>query len=183
MNSNSEKVPSVISYTDNGKVKSWGYEVVPQDHLSLAWLKIMLETGAEDPKYATGVKSITDDNSVILQSLRKTADDVVSDFLSELWRYTREDIRKRVSRTTWEESVQVVLTVPAVWSGAAKERTMKAAQRAGIGGSLTLLSEPEAAALATLSGKAGGNTLKVICFLILPLALPSFMPVKLIPPL
>lgn len=182
VNSNSEKVPSVISYNDNGTVKNWGYEVVPQDYLSLAWVKIMLESGVEEPKYVRGVKSIAEDNSAVLNMLGKTVDDVVSNFLGELWRYTKEDIRKRVSQTTWEDTVQVVLTVPAVWSGAAKERTIKAAQRAGIGGSLTLLSEPEAAALATLSGKAGGNTLKVICFLKMPLALLPIGPVKLIVP-
>lgn len=185
VNSNSEKVPSIISYTDDGKVKSWGYEVGQRDNLSLGWLKIMLESGAEEPKYLTGVKHITNDNSAILESLGKTVDDVVSDFLGELWRYTKEDIRKRVSRTTWEDSVHVVLTVPAVWSGAAKERTIEAARRAGIGGSLTLLSEPEAAALATLSGKAGTNTLKVNCCLTLPfqVAHVSFGPLMLIHPI
>lgn len=47
---------------------------------------------------------------------------------------------------------QFVLTVPAVWSDAAKDATLKAAEKAGMGarGELKLISEPEAAAVYTL---------------------------------
>ncbi|KAK7739029.1 hypothetical protein SLS53_005927 [Cytospora paraplurivora] len=160
INANSEKVPSTISYDKDGKVKNWGYEVTARD-TSLRWLKIMLEAGSEHPKYLAGIADIRGSNEDVLRGLGKTADDVVADFLGELWKYTREDIRKRlVDQTAWESSVQVVLTVPAVWSDAAKDRTLKAAQRAGMPASLMLLSEPEAAALATLTGKAEVDTLK-----------------------
>ena len=48
--------------------------------------------------------------------------------------------------------VQFVLTVPAVWSDAAKDATLKAAEKAGMGNrhDLKLISEPEAAAVYTL---------------------------------
>jgi len=48
--------------------------------------------------------------------------------------------------------VQFVLTVPAVWSDSAKNATLQAAERAGMGNihDLKLISEPEAAAVYTL---------------------------------
>lgn len=48
--------------------------------------------------------------------------------------------------------VQFVLTVPAVWSDSAKDATLKAAEKAGMGKrhELQLISEPEAAAVYTL---------------------------------
>lgn len=48
--------------------------------------------------------------------------------------------------------VQFVLTVPAVWSDSAKDATLKAAEKAGMGNrhDLKLISEPEAAAVYTL---------------------------------
>ena len=49
-------------------------------------------------------------------------------------------------------SLEFVLTVPAVWSDAAKNATLQAAEQAGIGSrhNLKLISEPEAAAVYTL---------------------------------
>jgi molecular chaperone DnaK (HSP70) len=48
--------------------------------------------------------------------------------------------------------VEFVMTVPAVWSDAAKNATLHAAERAGMGNrhDLRLISEPEAAAAYTL---------------------------------
>jgi hypothetical protein len=60
-----------------------------------------------------------------------------------------------------------VLTVPAVWSDKAKDITLNAAHLAGVPpNKLTLLSEPESAALYALR-TIQPNTIKVIIFLIL----------------
>lgn len=65
--------------------------------------------------------------------------------------------------------VEFVLTVPAVWSDSAKNATLQAAERAGMGNrhELKLISEPEAAAIYTLKAiqpnylKVGDNF--VVC--------------------
>ncbi len=57
--------------------------------------------------------------------------------------------------------MQVVLTVPAMWSHKAKDKTLKAAKAAAIPGEIKMVTEPEAAALATLKDKAEAKTLKV----------------------
>lgn len=46
--------------------------------------------------------------------------------------------------------VDVILTVPALWSNAVKDATLNAAKRAGMGSNISLISEPEAAAVYTL---------------------------------
>ncbi|KAK7398435.1 hypothetical protein QQX98_012186 [Neonectria punicea] len=152
---NQDKVPSILSYK-NGKVSNWGYEVSAKEE-SFRWIKILLEP---ESKYARTVQQVRESNS-LLQKLNKTAEEVVSDYLRAIWRYTKEDIRKRVGDDDWEDTftVHVVLTVPAMWSHAARNKTLKAARDANMPQSIKLVTEPEAAALATLRDKAEENAL------------------------
>lgn len=139
-------------------MKNWGYEVTVKED-SLKWIKVLLESR---PKYPQTMDEVNQ-NNVILSRIGKTPEDVVADYLRCLWNYAKEDIRKRVDDETWElnYSVHVVVTVPAVWSDMAKAKTLSAAKRAGMGRNITMITEPEAAALATLKEKAERHTLKV----------------------
>lgn len=154
---NADKVPSIISYK-NGRIESWGYEVGLKEE-AFRWFKILLEP---DSKYARTTQQVRQSND-LLGKINKTAEDVLCDYLKQIWRYTKEDIRKRVSDDDWESNynVHVVLTVPAMWSHVAKEKTLKAARNAGLPANIQPITEPEAAALATLHDKAEENTLKV----------------------
>ncbi|KAI1660440.1 hypothetical protein F4813DRAFT_400656 [Daldinia decipiens] len=156
VNANAEKVPSVISYR-NGQVSNWGYEVTMRED-SFRWMKILLEP---EHKYAKTIEDVKKSNA-LLTKLNKTADEVVSDYLRALWAYTKEDIRKRIDDENWETTfrLRVVLTVPAMWSHQAKDRTVKAARAAGLPVHISMVTEPEAAALATLRGKAEEDTLR-----------------------
>ncbi|KAL8708386.1 MAG: hypothetical protein Q9225_007610 [Loekoesia sp. 1 TL-2023] len=154
-NASKEKVPSSISYS-NGQPQSWGYTVGLNEE-SFRWIKILLE---ENHKYATTVEPVKNSNT-LLRKVEKTAQDVVADYLKLLWTYTIEDIRKH--HPDYEEIfvLRVILTVPAIWSPAAKDRTLQAAKKAGMPEDIQLVTEPEAAALATLKEKADENLLKV----------------------
>ncbi|KAJ4416814.1 hypothetical protein N0V82_006543 [Gnomoniopsis sp. IMI 355080] len=156
-NANSDKVPSKISYQEDGQVKNWGYEVKTNDD-HFHWMKVLLEPDSEKTKATEAIKQC----NTLLEKLNKTLDNVVSDYLRAIWIYTKEDIRKRVDEDDWETTytIRVVLTVPAVWSQTAKYRTHKAAIMAGLSDKIQLVTEPEAAALATLSGKAETSSLK-----------------------
>ncbi|KAH7160459.1 hypothetical protein B0J13DRAFT_644084, partial [Dactylonectria estremocensis] len=153
--SNQEKVPSAISY-QNGQVANWGYQVGRKEE-SFRWIKILLEP---EPKYANTTQQVRDSNK-LLSKLNITAEEVVRDYLRELWIYTKEDIRKRVMDDNWENTytIHVVLTVPAMWSHTAKDKTLKAARDANLPRNIKLVTEPEAAALATLHDKANENAL------------------------
>ena len=140
----------------NGKPQEWGYTVGLSDE-SFKWIKILLE---EHHEYATTVEPVKDSNK-LLTKVGKTAQGVVADYLRLLWGYTLDDIRKFHPDYQETYALRVVLTVPAVWSHAAKDRTSQAARLAGLPEDITLVTEPEAAALATLKEKAEDQTLKV----------------------
>lgn len=150
-------MPSVISYR-NGRVRNWGYEVELKDD-SFRWVKILLEP---NHKYAKTMADVRQSNE-LLTRLNKTAEEVVTDYLREIWTYTKADIRRRVDEEDWQTTykVRIILTVPAMWSHAAKDKTLKAARAAGLPDSIRLVTEPEAAALATLADKAEDNSLSV----------------------
>lgn len=154
-NAENVKVPSTISYVD-GKPSKWGYSVGPTDE-SFKWIKILLE---ENHKYNTSVKQVRDSDT-LLRKLGKTAQEVVTEYLKLLWEYTLNDIKK--FHPTYQDifELRVVLTVPAIWSHAAKQKTLQAARMARMPGDIRLVTEPEAAALATLKDKAEENSLKV----------------------
>ena len=85
----------------------------------------------------------------------------MADYLKLLWDYTLDDIKKFHPDYQDIFALRVVLTVPAIWSPTAKDKTLQAARIAGMPGNIRLVTEPEAAALATLKDKAEDNTLKV----------------------
>lgn len=144
----SEKVASKISY-QNCKPNHWGFTVKSNEQ-SLSWFKLLL-----DPKN----KVIRGSDKVVdtlrqLEALNKAPEDVAADYLSKIWQYTKDDIRKHRG-DDWADiyTVRAVLTVPAIWSDSAKDRTLRIAHKAGLPDSVSLVSEPEAAALAVLREK------------------------------
>lgn len=106
----------------------------------------------------------------------------MTDYLSQIYKHTMETLTRRYGETFMSlTKVQFVLTVPAVWSDSAKDATLKAAERAGMGNrhDLKIISEPEAAAVYTLKAiqpnhlkvgdnfivcDAGGGTVDLIAY-------------------
>jgi molecular chaperone DnaK (HSP70) len=98
----------------------------------------------------------------------KDATTVVADYLREIYRHTMEELANTYGQMFMKTTkLQFVLTVPAVWSDGAKNATLVAAQRAGIGPDLITISEPEAAAIYTLQAvpylKKADNFILVDC--------------------
>lgn len=131
----------------------------------MSWFKLLLDPknqiGKESDKVLDTVKQ--------LAALNKTPEDVAADYLQLIWNYAKEDIRK-VRGNDWTDiyTVRAVLTVPAIWSPSAKDKTLKIAQKAGLPDNVSLVSEPEAAALAVLREKRDdGERLEVgDCFVV-----------------
>jgi len=94
-------------------------------------------------------------SNALLGTMNKTAQDVAADYLNFLWQYAEEDIRKH-TQSGWKDiySVKVVITVPAMWTPVAKDHTKKAALAAGITDNVSIVTEPEAAALAVFKDRA-----------------------------
>ncbi|KAJ4398854.1 hypothetical protein N0V91_009905 [Didymella pomorum] len=160
---NSDKVASKISY-QNWKAKNWGFNVELKEQ-SLSWFKLLLDP---NNKIGQGSDKVVDTLRQ-LEALNKAPEDVSVDYLSKLWQYTKDKISK-VRGEDWTDiyTVRAVLTVPAIWSDSAKDRTLRIAKRAGIPDNVSLVSEPEAAALAVLrEKKEEGEPLRIgDCFVV-----------------
>lgn len=160
----SDKVPTIISY-ENGQPSKWGFSVDNVKKDSLRWVKLLL-----DPKNKIGRSSEAVLTSTkLLSEMNKTPEDVAADFLRIIWNYTKEDIQKHRG-SEWESiyTVKAVLTVPAIWSPLAKDKTLEIARKAGLPDEIELVTEPEAAALAVLKERCDdGDTLQVgDCFVV-----------------
>ncbi|KAF8440747.1 hypothetical protein BGX38DRAFT_1096977 [Terfezia claveryi] len=155
---NDHQVPSAIAYDRDGVVTKWGYHVRDQDNdaFQFRWMKILLDPSHKYYKEAPRMKEMV----AALARLRKSAEDVVADFLKCFWDHTVNTLRRKheeLTQYTW----QVVLTVPAVWSPSARDKTLKAAIKAGMPEDLQLVTEPETAALAVLKDKSEEDTIDI----------------------
>lgn len=88
----------------------------------------------------------------------KSAIDVAGDFLFQLRRAIWIQLRNILGEVADEASIHYFLTVPAIWDEGAKEATIEAAIKAGFqtpnhDNKITLVSEPEAAAMFSVQSK------------------------------
>jgi hypothetical protein len=159
---NSDKVPSKISY-QNGSPRNWGYTVGLQEQ-SLHWFKLLLDSQNEIGKGSDNVSGTIKQ----LEALGKSPEDATVDFLRLIWQYTKEDIKK-IRGDDWADmyTLRAVFTVPAIWSPHAQDKILKIAKRAGLPDNVSLVSEPEAAALAVLREKKEEGELQAgDCFVV-----------------
>ncbi|RYP14822.1 hypothetical protein DL765_006123 [Monosporascus sp. GIB2] len=167
----SEKVPTKLRHTINDI--QWGFQVPPQapaEEVS-EWFKLDL-----DPS----LRPLTENKGT-----RRDAQKLVTDYLSKLGEHLLYTLRLKLGEALVRNTpLDFILTVPAIWSELAKSRTLEACQRAGgpfQNRPITLISEPEAAAIYTMHGldphglevgdsfvicDAGGGTVDLISYTI-----------------
>lgn len=142
----------------------WGFSLKPNDRRRLRYLKLLLDKPSIAkalPNYLTASAA-----EELLQEADKSVIDAVADYLAGLKSHTLEAIRRRFGESFLLSGVPIewILTVPAVWSDGAKNATLLAAQKAGIGSTnldggpgpdIRMISEPEAAAFYALKSVQG----------------------------
>jgi molecular chaperone DnaK (HSP70) len=114
----------------------------------LRCIKLFLDRSQKLPFYVSPQETATQ-----LKTFNKTVVDSVSDYLTEIYKHTMDTLTRRYGESFMASTkVDFVLTCPAVWSDAAKNTTLQAAERAGMGSKseIQMISEPEAAAVYTL---------------------------------
>ncbi|ORY15235.1 hypothetical protein BCR34DRAFT_558917 [Clohesyomyces aquaticus] len=139
---NAPKIPTILHY--NGNKMTWGASV---DHLadSIVGVKLLLDPSQEKPLYLPTGNVKTD-----LKKLPKPPVMVAADFIAAIYQYALKEISAQVPESYMKLcQKQFVLSVPAIWSDAAKNTTLQAAKIAGMF-PVTLIKEPEAAAMHTL---------------------------------
>jgi len=171
---NNLQVPTEIGYypssstTSNGSTAittKWGFQFSPSE-TRLRCIKLFLDPSQTLPSFVSPLETAAQ-----LRASGKTVHDAVADFLTCLRTHTLEHLTRRYGEQFMRDAqVEWVMTVPAVWSDSAKDATLKAAERAGMGEGKRrpkLISEPEAAAVYTLKAiqpnhlKVGDNF--VVC--------------------
>lgn len=103
------------------------------------------------------------DGILHLPSFRDAAG-VCEDFLHEVYVYVSGKLRQEMTTVTFESTpMECWITLPAIWSDEAKDATLAAAKKAGFGNregdEVFTITEPEAAAIATLKGFAAPGVL------------------------
>ena len=142
-----DKVPTELAYNAVDGTVKWGYLLKPED-TSLRCIKLLLDQRQTLPSWVTS-DSLFDQ----LQSSGKTPVRAVADYLTELHAIAIKEMTRRFGQQMMLTTrIEYVLTVPAVWSDSAKNATLQAAEKAGMGNKheLKLISEPEAAMLHAL---------------------------------
>lgn len=150
----SDKVPTEISYDFPGNATSgtdpnvkWGFQFKPEES-RLRCIKLFLDRSQKLPFYVSPL-----DTAAQLKRFNKNVVDAVSDYLTQIYKHTMDTLTRRYGESFMASTkVDFVLTCPAVWSDAAKNTTLQAAERAGMGSrsEIQMISEPEAAAVYTL---------------------------------
>lgn len=174
------KSPTELYY-EHGQIL-WGYEI-PPDANPIRWFKLLL-LKEDDLTLELRLSEYLHQGRVMLRETRKTAVDVIADYLQLLSLHTIDQIIKARGESVVDAMrFHYVITVPAIWKGYARQGMEEAAKKAGLLISrsagetkLTFAPEPEAAVLSTLceAGRktkqgevyvicdAGGGT--VVCF-------------------
>ena len=168
-----QKVPSQIAYKiDNPQFEKdiWGYEI-PASAQRQCWTKLLLDQKAQISEFDDPNLKDTVQSSALTLPQGKSPEDVVSDFLSHLYKHCMGVLGKRMTMGVLSATpIEFWFTMPAIWSDEAQYATKKAAERAGFGkspsrelDSINMITEPEAASIAALKSTTGiwDNLLKV----------------------
>ncbi|PUU75810.1 hypothetical protein B9Z19DRAFT_1152327 [Tuber borchii] len=152
-NTNHAKVPTEISYSESGA--TWGYDI-PPNGIRHGFFKLLLDVNAaatqyDNPRLATSnPQSMESSYANIPLPAGKTAAETTTDYLKLLYTHLMKTLQQRFICTLYNTPIQFVLTTPAIWSHEAQNATCQAAKDAGFtsraGDTLTMVSEPEAAA-------------------------------------
>ena len=151
------KVPTQIAYARENRDMTenvWGFGI-EYKHKSYSWTKLLLDrhvdaTSYDDPFIAKHIGA----GFMQLPAFR-SAEAVCEDFLREVHDHVMARLNQEINEATMlVTTMEVWITLPAIWSDKAKAATLAAAKSAGFGcrqgDEIYTISEPEAAALAVI---------------------------------
>ncbi|KAG6053635.1 hypothetical protein E4U17_004484 [Claviceps sp. LM77 group G4] len=183
------KIPTMIEYSKEEPTGfRWGASA-SKARGGIVAIKLLLDPEQERPLYLSA-----NNTRKQLKFLPKKPVEVAADFIRAIYEHALGEISTAVPKAYMDIcQKQFVLSVPAVWSDAAKNATLKAAELAGIE-SVTVVKEPEAAALYSIKTldfsmkkndafvvcDAGGGTVDLISYEVMAVA-PQLKVKELVP--
>jgi molecular chaperone DnaK (HSP70) len=151
-----EKVPSEIALLDRTQ---WGSLIAPnvQRHM---WTKLLLD----DPKAGEMSKIMKELSLSDTEYPSNKPVDIIAEYLGHIKAHLIKNLDIQYGKGLWRTlPITLVVTVPAVWSDAAKNATLQAVDQAGFNTielpqlkRTVLTTEPEAAAIYTIQSLRGG---------------------------
>ncbi|KAI5837893.1 hypothetical protein DFP73DRAFT_285211 [Morchella snyderi] len=147
-NTTTDKVPTELKYSKDYRHPGyrWGFQVEMEPE-RLRWFKLLL-----DPKHEHFPKALLEASKAGMPP-DKMPVDLVTDYLSALKNHITTSFEEKYGKAFMKGTkIEYFLTVPAIWSDAAKALTLRAASSVGLGteGTVPLITEPEAAAVYSL---------------------------------
>lgn len=161
-----DKVPSVIAYRRKDASESsakaetlWGYDVHPSnDYDTYSWTKLLLERPNDKMDHVNGI-STSQEPGVLRLPPGKTAVDVVTDYLKNLYQHCMTTLEKHYADFLAMTPIEFWFTMPAIWSEEAQTATRQAAKNAGFGSRLfdeiRMITEPEAGVYSAMKSQEG----------------------------
>ncbi|RTE70985.1 hypothetical protein BHE90_014613 [Fusarium euwallaceae] len=161
-----EKAPTKLLYGDDGET-TWGYSV-PVDKEALKWFKLLL-LDEDDIPCALSASTQLSEARRLQKATNMDPIEIIGCFLRKLWNHAIDSIKRSIGAELLKISkFHVIITLPAIWPHYAQKRMKEAAQMSGIldarscgATTLRFISEPEAAALATIKDLSKRSTIKV----------------------
>lgn len=164
------KTPSRIAYAFENRKSDlkqdlWGYQVAP-GMIAYSWTKLLLDKDAKDTHFDDpNLQSAIEEGRMKLPDGR-SAQSVASDFLACLYKHMEQRLLREFGKVTLDQTpMDCWLTVPAVWSDQAQNATKTAALEAGFasrpGDTISVITEPEAAAITVLKDSMRPESLNV----------------------
>ncbi|KAG9187462.1 hypothetical protein G6011_05333 [Alternaria panax] len=151
-----EKVPSEIALKDRSQ---WGCLIPPnvQRHM---WTKLLLD----EPKAGEMNKIMSEISLNNIQGPSTKPVDIIAECLAHIKAHLIKNLDIQYSKGLWMTlPITLVVTVPAVWSDAAKNATLQSVSKGGFNSTelprlkrTILTTEPEAAAIYTIQSLRGG---------------------------
>ncbi|KAI2482515.1 Hsp70 family protein [Pyrenophora tritici-repentis] len=151
-----EKVPSEIALKDRTK---WGSLIAPNEKRHM-WTKLLLDQPkAGEVDVIMKELCLNDKNGPSNKPV-----DIIADYLKHIKTHLVKNLDIQYSKGLWSTlPMTLVVTVPAVWSDAAKNATLQAVNKAGFNSielpqlkRTVVTTEPEAAAIYTIQSLRGG---------------------------
>jgi hypothetical protein len=142
------EVPTIVRYHEGAVV--WGYGAIPSESGERAQVAERFKLPLNDnPKTRDECSHIEQTMPMLRCGRRMTVDEATKDFITQLLHHIHEALKNY----KYEEGddVHLICTVPAMWTIAGKQRTIRAVEYASrasgfsISNGISLCSEPEAA--------------------------------------
>ncbi|KAI4620108.1 hypothetical protein J4E80_004634 [Alternaria sp. BMP 0032] len=151
-----DKVPSELALKD---FANWGSLIAPTEQRHM-WTKLLLD----DPKAGEVDKIMRELSLSSDQGPSTKPVEIIAKYLAHIKAHTIKNLDIHYGKGLWQTlPLTLVVTVPAVWSDAAKHSTLQAVDKAGFNSielpqlkRTVLTTEPEAAAIYTIQSMRGG---------------------------